>query len=182
MRPDPEVPPGLGVRQVLLLVARHPWRYVARRWNYKSAALSSLFRAGLFFTVNLGAGVNAAVGAMAAEFALRFMTAGFYGALTQAFRRAEPPRAATVTAMVLLPLAGHMLELAVHWGRGTPRLAESIFASVVLTAVSTAFNLYAMRRGALIIGDGSGSLLQDLTRMPSLFASFLVSWRSRPST
>lgn len=178
---DLDVPAGLSVGRVLLLVGRHPWRYVARRWNYKSAAMSSLFRAVLFFVVNLTAGMAAAIGAMTTEFVFRFMTAGFYGALTQAFRRAEPEPAATLAVMVLLPLVGHSLELAIHWSRGTPRLAESILASVALTAISTAFNLFAMRRGALIIGDGSRSLWHDLTHMPALFHSFLFSWRSRPS-
>ncbi len=177
---DPDVPPGLSVARVLRLVGRHPWRYLARRWNYKSAAMSSLVRANLFFAINLNAGLAAAADAMAAEFVFRFATAGFYGALTQAFRRAEPERAATIAAMVVLPLVGHSLELALHWSRGTPRLAESILASMVLTAFSTAFNLFAMRRGALIIGHGSRSLAQDLVQMPALFAAFLISWRSRP--
>lgn len=180
MRPELEVPAGFSVVGVLKAVARHPWRYVARRWNYKSAAMSSLFRAVLFFAVNLSAGLTAALGAMTAEFVFRFATAGFYGALTQAFRRAEPERAATVAVMVLLPLVGHGLELALHWSRGTPRLAESILASVALTAFSTAFNIFAMRRGALIVGAGSRPLSQDLLHMPALFASFLLSWRSRP--
>ena len=181
MQPDREVPPGLGVGAVLVLIARHPWRYVARRWNYKSAAMSSLTRAVLFFAVNAAAGLGAALAAMGTEFVLRLTTAGFYGALTQAFRRAEPARAATMAVMVLLPMVGHSLELAVHWSRGTPRLVESILASVVFTALSTAFNLFAMRRGALIVGDGSRSLLHDLLQMPTLFAAFLFSWRSRPS-
>ena len=180
MQPETDVPAGLSVSGVLWLVAAHPWQYVARRWNYKSAALSSLFRAGLFFSVNLSAGLDAALAAMAAEFAFRFVTAGFYGALTQAFRRAEPERAATLAVMVLLPIAGHSLELLLHWSRGTPRLAESIVASVALTMFSTAFNVFAMRRGALIIGAGSRSLWHDLVQMPTLFASFLLSWRSRP--
>ncbi len=180
MLPEREVPPGLSVRQVMWLVTRHPWRYVARRWNYKSAAMSSLFRAMLFFAVNLSAGLGAAAGAMTAEFAFRFATAGFYGALTQAFRRVEPERTATLAVMVLLPVVGHSLELALHWSRGTPHLAASIAASVALTAFSTAFNLFAMRRGALIVGDGSRSLVQDLAHMPTLMGSFLLSWRSRP--
>ena len=138
MQPETDVPAGLSVSGVLWLVAAHPWQYVARRWNYKSAALSSLFRAGLFFSVNLSAGLDAALAAMAAEFAFRFVTAGFYGALTQAFRRAEPERAATLAVMVLLPIAGHSLELALHWSRGTPRLAESILASVALTPQAVA--------------------------------------------
>jgi hypothetical protein len=163
------------------LIARHPWRYVGSRWNYKSAVMSSSFRAVLFFVANLSAGPSAAVGAMMAEFAFRFATAGYYGALTQAFRRVRSERAATMAVMVLLPLIGHTVELSVHWWRGTPNLEESILASVGFTVISTAFNLFAMRRGALITGEGSSSLADDLARMPALFTAFLLSWRSRPS-
>lgn len=180
MRREIEVPPGLRPSQVLRLLLRHPWRYVGRRWNYKSAVISSLVRAQIFFLVNLAAGLEPAVAAMLAELVFRFMTAGVYGALTQAFRSAEPQRAATLTVMVLLPLVGHSLELGVHWWRGTPELAASITASIAFTALSTAFNLFAMRRGALIIGEGSRSLGHDLARMPSLLGAFVLTWRSRP--
>ena len=42
------------------LVARHPWRYVFSRWNYKAAITSALFRAQIFFAVNAAAGLDAA--------------------------------------------------------------------------------------------------------------------------
>jgi hypothetical protein len=152
-------------------------------WNYKSAIISALCRAPLFFVTNLPAGVEAAAGAMGAEFVFRFVAAGFYGALTQAFRRVEPPLAGTVSALVVLPLLGHSVEFLVHWLRGTPYLGASIAASMVFTVVTTTFNLFAMRRGALIIGQGSRSLWHDLSRMPALIAAFVlsgvVSWRSR---
>lgn len=179
MRPDREVPRGLSAWQVAGLLARHPWRYIASRWNYKSAVLSSVFRAQIFFVANLSSGPEAAVSAMAAEFVFRFATAGLYGAMTQAFRHVEPARAASVAVMVLLPIVGHSLELVVHWWRGTPELAMSIGASVAFTCVSTAFNLFAMRRGALVVGEESRSLFQDLIRMPALLAAFFLSWRSR---
>lgn len=175
-----EVPPGLRPRAVLWLLGRHPWQYVISRWNYKSAIVSSAWRAPMFFLTNLPAGLAAALGAMWAEFLFRFIAAGFYGALTQAFRRVDPPAAATVTVMVLLPLLGHTMEFLVHWARGTPHLGASIAISVMFTALSTTFNLFAMRRGALITGDDSHSLWQDLARMPALMAAFLMSWRSRP--
>ena len=142
-------------------------------WNYKSAILSSLIRSSLFFGANLGAGTEAATAAMATELVLRFSTAGFYGALTQAFRRVEPPLYGTLGALVLLPAFAHSLELAVHWWRGTPELVASIGASVAFTVLSTAFNLFAMRRGVLIVGEGGGSLLSDLSRMPGLVVSFI---------
>jgi hypothetical protein len=174
------VPRGLTAGAVLRLVARHPWRYVFSRWNYKAAITSALFRAQIFFAVNAAAGLDAAVAAMMAEFVYRLVTAGVYGALTQAFRHVEPERTATVTVMLLLPCVGHSTELALHWWRGTPNLAASIGASIAFTALSTAFNLFAMRQGALVIGEGSRSLAHDLARMPALFAAFLLSWRSRP--
>lgn len=180
MRREWEIPRGLSVVAVLRLVATHPCRFLVSRWNYKSAILSSLFRAHIFLVANLSAGVDAAVAAMTAEFLFRFATSGVYGALTQAFRHAQPERAAIVAVMVLLPAVGHSMELALHWVRGTPNLAISIGASAAFTAASTAFNLFAMRRGALITGAGSEPLWRDLVRMPSLLTAFLFSWRSKP--
>ncbi|MGE0044066.1 MAG: hypothetical protein AB7H88_09935 [Vicinamibacterales bacterium] len=175
MRPDaPEVPGGLRAAEVLRLVARHPWRYVVRRWNYKAAVTSSLVRGALFFAANLAAGLPAATAALLTEFVFRFATSGCYGALTQAFRRVEPARSAMVTAMIVLPACGHGLELVVHWLRGTVNLGASVAASVALTVVSTAFNLYVMRRGALITGAEAGSLAADLRRLPSLFLEFVA--------
>jgi hypothetical protein len=112
--------------------------------------------------------------AMLTEFVFRFTTAGFYGAATQAFRRVEPPLYGTVGAAILLPAAAHSLELVVHWARGTPELAASLIASVAFTALSTSFNLFAMRRGALVVGADGSSLLTDLSRMPRLVVSFLA--------
>ena len=187
MRPDraaapprpPEIPRGASPGAMLRHLVRHPWSAIVWRWNYKAAVTSSIIRSALFFTTNLPVGMDAAWAALVTEFIYRFITAGFYGALTQAFRHVRPARAGTVTAMILLPLLGHSVELLVHWTRGTARLQESILASIALTCVTTAFNLFAMRRGALIIGEGSRSLLHDLARMPALLAAFLLSWRSR---
>src|SRR5262245_15617489 len=118
-------------------LVRRPHVYVVRRWNWKSAFLSSLLRSTIFFFTNLDAGVAAAQAALLTELVFRGATAGCYGALTQAFRDARPAWAGTVAAMILLPAVSHTLELAVHWVRGTPRLAESIVASVVFTVLST---------------------------------------------
>lgn len=162
------------VSDVLRELARHPVEHLIYRWNWKSALTSAILRGGIFFAANLSAGVRAATGAMLAEFAFRSATTGFYGALTQAFRRAEPAWLAAVTAMLLLPLASHSLELLIHWWRGTPNLARSIAASVVFTAVSTLFNLYAMRRGVLIVGDERQSFWRDMRDMPRVVGSFLA--------
>jgi hypothetical protein len=159
---------------VLRWILTDPWDALGRRWNYKSALLSAAMRASVFLAVNLSAGLDAAVSAGQVEFVFRFATAGFYGALTQAFRRVDPPHHGTAAAGVLLPVVAHTLEYLVHRWHGTPALAGSIAASIVLTAVSTSFNLFAMRRGALVVGDEGRSLASDLAAMPRLFAAFVA--------
>jgi hypothetical protein len=127
----------LTVRQTFLPLLRRPYTYLLHRWNWKSAVLSSLLRASLFFATNLVAGLPAAIAAMKTELVFRGITSGFYGALTEAFREAEPPWEAALTVMFLLPAANHSIELLVHWLRGTQKLFPSILASVILTAFST---------------------------------------------
>jgi hypothetical protein len=144
-------------------------------WNYKTAVLSALVRAGIFFAVNAKAGYDAATAAMVTEFCFRFATSGFYGALTQTFRRVEPSWAGTVGAMLLLPALAHSLEFVVHSWRGTPELAASMAASIAFTMLSTAFNLFAMRRGALVVGAGTRTLADDLRAMPRLVVLFVAS-------
>jgi hypothetical protein len=161
------------VAGVLGWMCRHPWEAIGRRWNYKSAVLSAVLRASIFFATNRAAGLDAAMAAMTTEFAFRICTAGFYGAVTQGFRRVEPPLAGTMAAMVVLPLLAHSLELTVHWWRGTPELGLSIAASVAFTAISTSFNLFAMRQGAFVVGAGRRSLFWDLLSLPRLVAQFV---------
>ena len=97
---------GPSVGYVLRNLVRHPVRYFVRRWNWKSAVLSSLVRSALFFLANIGAGFDAARSAFLTELVFRSTTAGFYGALTQAFRDVRPVWTGTVAGMILLPVTG----------------------------------------------------------------------------
>ena len=162
------------VPAVFRALATDPWSMLGRRWNYKSAVLSSLTRATVFFSVNLSSGLDGAQSAAATEFVFRLVTSGFYGALTQSFRRVEPRWQGQLAAMLVLPAVGHSLELLVHWLRGTPELAASIGASVMFTTLSTAFHLFAMQRGVLIVGDGQRSLREDLVSLPRIMAAFVA--------
>ena len=154
---------------------RHPVRRLVRQWNWKSALLSALIRASIFFLTNLTAGWHAALGAAAAELVLRSTTSGFYGTATEALSSAQPHWAAMAAAVIGLPFLSHSLEILVHWLRGTPNLGLSIVVSMSFTAISSAFNLYAMRRGVLIMGHGSKSLGDDLCQVPALLVSFIMS-------
>jgi hypothetical protein len=155
---------------------RHPIERILRKWHYKAAVTSALIRGLLFLLTNLSAGWAAAASASLTELVFRFATSGFYGALTQALRSVQPPRIGLLAALIALPAIAHTLELALHWARGTPELAFSIVASMCLTALSTSFNLFVMRRGVLIVGEEDRhSLVGDLKRMPAMLAMFVQS-------
>jgi hypothetical protein len=164
----------MSVLECLRQLWNEPGEMLLRRWNWKSAIFSSLIRANIFFLTNLAAGWRAAAGAMFAELLYRAITAGFYGALTQAFREVEPEWAAGIAVSVLLPVSSHTFEFGIHLMRHTPRLYTSIVTSICFTIVSTLFNQYAMRRGALVVGEGSGSVGSDLKRIPELIARFVT--------
>jgi hypothetical protein len=162
------------VGDVLTGLVRHPVENLIRNWNWKSAVMSACFRGTLFFITNISAGLTAALSAMSLESAFYISTAGFYGAITQAFRKAQPPWAAMLAVMVLQPTLNHSLEFTLHWIGGTEKLARSITASICFSLLSAVFNLFAMRRGALIVGEGRQSLIADLRRMPFIIFEFIT--------
>lgn len=135
--------------------------------------MSSLARGLIFFAVNVGVSLDAAAAAMATEVAYRIVAAGLYGSCTQAFRHVEPFWKAIVCTMILLPMVSHTAEFILHFYRGTERLGWSLLFSVCFTAVTTTFNLFAMRRGLLVVGESGSTLLDDLRAMPAAILAYL---------
>ncbi len=163
----------LAVYRVLVCLAKNPCRHLIRRWNWKSACLSAFFRGILILLANLSAGGASAVGAMFAEIFYRALTSGFCSAMTQAFRFARPVWAASVVPMFLIPIIADSCEFAMHGLRGTQRLGATAAASLIFTAVSTLFELFAMRHGVFVMGQDSRPLMDDLKRAPRLMMDFV---------
>ncbi len=172
--PRPVPPEGVPLLPVLRWACAHPVELFIRRWNWKSAMFSALMRGGIFFTVNLKAGWRAAVGAMLVEFAWRTATSGGWGAVTQMLRKVKPDWQAVLGAMLVVPAVSHSIEFTIHYTRGTPVLARSILTSICFTQISNLFNLYAMRKGALIVGAEARPLSEDMKRVPALIGGFLL--------
>ena len=164
----------MTVSDVLRGLRDRPFDYLCRRWNWKSAVFSPGIRAAIFLFANLKAGRHAAEAAMLTELSYRVTASGFYGALTQSFREAEPAWAASLTVLFLIPVIQHAIELTIHLLRGTPELLPSIIGSMVLTVISTLFNLYAMRRGVLIVGECAGTVWSDMRAIPATVAGFVA--------
>jgi hypothetical protein len=172
-----QFPHPTSIRNVFKNLARDPGRYFLKQWNWKAALMSALARGIIFFTVNIGASLDAATSAMTTEFLYRILAAGLYGALTQAFRHVEPFWKAIVCTMILLPGLSHTVEFIIHYYRGTESLGWSILFSVCFTACTTTFNLFAMRRGILVVDESNSSLLNDFRALPGVLFAYLISIR-----
>ena len=156
-------------------VLRRPRHHLIVRWNWKAALTSGVVRGLVFLAATSGAGLDAARAGLAVEFAYRTVSTGCFAALTQAFRRATPGWAAGLVAAVAVPAAAHALQLGVHRLAGTADLARGMAASVAFSVVSAAFTLFAMRRGAFIVGDADRQpLWRDLAALPGLVAGFVL--------
>ena len=66
------------------------------------------------------------------------------------------------------------LEFAVHTVLGTTAFRSGLFASAAVTGLSALFNLFAMRRGALLVGGESNPFSKDLCDLPRLALQFLL--------
>lgn len=164
----------MTLRAALYRLYLNPGELLVRRWNWKAAVFSSLIRGIIFFFANLRSGPWAAASAMFAEWTYRAATSGFYGSITQALGETEPEWHGAAAAMIMLPAASHSLEFLVHWLRHTPHLKVSIISSMSFTVISTLFNVYAMRRGAMVVGHNSPTLAQDMRALPRIICGFLA--------
>jgi hypothetical protein len=161
------------VRDIAHELIRHPVRNLVLQWNWKSALLSPVLRGAFIFAATASADPASAVSALAVELLYRGLVSGFCGAIVEAFRSAEPYWAGQLTVVFIVPVFSDAFDFIVHWAHGTPELGRNIAVSLALTFVSTAFNYFAMRRGALIVGEQRRPLLQDLRMLPVLVIAFL---------
>lgn len=177
------------VPRVLLSLLRHPIRSLVLRWNLKAAVLSAALRAPIFFFTYVFKkdGLRLAIGAAITQSVFRLIFGGINGAIIQSFSRVEPPWHAVLTVPLVLAAFSHVVEFFVQTAydhqTGVNGKGKAISISVLVSAISAVFNLFAMRRGALLVKDESQqSIWRDLRRMPWIaleFISFPLVWRRR---
>ena len=159
------------------------------RWNWKAAVLSALLRAPIFFFTYFfkKEGLKIAIGAALAQSVFRFIFGGVNGAIIQSFSKVEPAWHAVLTVPLVLATFSHVVEFFVQTlydtQTGVNSKKSAITVSIIISVISAVFNLFAMRRGALLVRDESKqSLWRDLKRMPWIvfeFISFPLVWTVR---
>jgi len=177
------------VSDVFRNLLHHPAQLITR-WNWKSVVLAVIIRGLIYLNIYLISGESWTVtlSAVLVEVPFRILTTGVAGALVQSFRKAKPIWLANIIVSIMLPAFSHTVEFTAHYAHerffydvlaatkdGVTR--QRTFAiSVLFSVVSVLFNLYAMRKGALLVGAGEAtqSLRNDFKRMPRLVSEFVI--------
>ncbi len=164
----------ITVGGVLSEVVRHPVRRLVRLWNWKTAVVSVVVRASIFFTVNVTSSWNSAVDAVVTECMFRAWMSGTLASLSQAFRRVRPAWRASLVMLLALPALGHGIEFTVHSLRGTDRLYASVAVSILFSMFSCVFSYWLHRRSVLIVGEGARPFVSDIVELPHAVYDLLV--------
>jgi hypothetical protein len=143
-------------------------------WNWKNAVLSIILRGPIFLVAGLHLGWKGALAALLVEVVFCVVSAGFYGALVQSLKDAEPQWLTAIFLAGVVPVIFQVLEYLMHWLRGTPHLRVAAIVSLFVTAISALFNWYAMRRGTLLVGGEGSGFGKDLCRLPILLLRFFA--------
>ncbi len=160
-----------GVAEVARYVLTHPWQVFVRRWNWKAALLSALFR-GLAFALPMTSLVgDDAVRILCIEMGFRIAVGGFWGSLLQAFRGARPAWLAGLSVAVALPAMAHCLEFAALRAGHATHILTGMVVSVAISIGSLIVNLGLMRRGLLLTGGDGQPLSSDLRCIPGALAA-----------
>jgi hypothetical protein len=151
-------------------VLTHPWDVFVRRWNWKAAVLSAVFRGVAFALPMSHLAGHDILRTVCLEVAFRLAIGGFWGSLLQAFRGAQPAWLATTVVAVVLPAVAHSIEFVVLRAGHTTHLLTAMIVSVGITVGSLVINFGLMRRGLLLTGRESQSLGADLRQIPGALA------------
>lgn len=164
----------------------NPIESVIYRWNWKAGLMSGVLRSPIFLAAYLGnkEALKYAFGAMFAQFVFRTVSGGINGALIQAYSRVEPPWHAVLTVPIILAIFSHVIEFIVQYSYdhfvGTTSSSKALTVSVLISALSAVFNIFAMRRGILLVKDKKQqSLWKDIKTIPLISAQFIffVPWK-----
>lgn len=166
-----EAPPAIAA---LCDLFAHPYRTFFLSWNWKTASLSAMMRAPIFFFSTLRDGWQAVSVAVAVEAVYSAGISGCYGAFAQRLRRSRPLWLSALLITILLPAVLLWFDYLVHRVMRTPDLRRGILASGLFAALSSAFNWYSMLHGNLLTGKEGRSFVTDLREMPRRILGFVL--------
>lgn len=150
------------------------WLFPLTHWNWKVALLTAVLR-GLACVAalwHMEFHARRHFGLVEAAFVL--LTCGFFSALQQQSLELRPVFLAWLVCVVVVPLTSLGCDAALHlWLDGLETRQLGV-AGVIFTIVSATFHWHMIRNGALLVGDESQTLGNDLKRIPRLIGTYFA--------
>ncbi len=164
----------MTVGRALARLFQHPFYYFVLHWNWKSALFAAINRGTIFFVATMRRGRAEMSVAVLVEIIFSCATSGIYAAFTQAMRFAQPGWLAACIVALGIPSALYGFDYMAHLYTGMHHVGPAVTFATGLSILSTLFNLFIMRRGAMVVGEDSQPLWRDLIRIPVLLIQFLI--------
>jgi hypothetical protein len=168
MRARCPAPERVNVHATMAHVLTHPWLVFVTGWNWKTAVLSAICRAALWPAAIVGHAKEFSADSLRGfwiEFVFRLAIGGFWGSLLQAFCAARPAWLAGLYLGVLLPAIALCLEFLALQAGGARHAGTITVTSIAFSLISLLVNWGLMRKGMLLTGRGTPSLVTDLRRV-----------------
>jgi hypothetical protein len=156
--------------------------YLFTHWNWKAALVVGLIRGGACAAALTGLTLHARQDFGLVEFAYVLATSGFASALQQQSLGVQSRRMGWFLCVVFIPFASLGLDAMCHlWINGIGGKQIGVIACI-FTLVSAMFHWHVMSKGAMLVGEESRPLLDDMLAMPKLTFLFvaepiLVAWK-----
>ncbi len=158
----------------VMSIFRNPAPVFLEYWNWKAALLSAVGRAPIFLVTTYSYGWRSATLAVALETGYRAGTAGIFSGFIQAVRNRRPTWLAVLLITIAVPGVSQGLDYLLHRLMATPNLRAGTLVGLIISAITSLFNWYSMRRGTLLVGREQDTLVHDLCNLPRLVVGFLL--------
>jgi len=109
----------------------------------------------------------------AVEAAYVLLTSGIFSAWQQQALDVKPRKLSWGIVVLLIPLGSLAADSALHIWLDQGNMRALGIGALIGTLVSAMFHWHVMQNGAMLVGENSRSLLDDLKQMPKIIATFV---------
>ena len=152
---------------------RNAWLFPLTHWNWKAALIAAVIRAMACVAALWHSPLHAREHFGAVEAAYVLLTAGIFSAWQQQALEVKPRRLSWFIVVLVVPLGSLAGDSALHLWLDQGNTRALGIGALMVTLISAMFHWHVMQNGAMLVGENSRSLVDDLKQIPRLIATFV---------
>ncbi|HTD55029.1 MAG TPA: hypothetical protein VK670_06580 [Silvibacterium sp.] len=152
---------------------RNAWLFPLTHWNWKAALITAVFRAAACMAALWHSPAHAREHFGAVEATYVLLTSGIFSAWQQQALDVKPRRLSWLIVVLVIPLGSLAADSALHLWLDQGNMRALGIGALIGTLISAMFHWHVMQNGAMLVGERSRSLIDDLKQMPRLIATFV---------